>query len=84
MSAPLLSENDWSLLRAQIERKQEQFLRLLGVIAWTGGPKAQELCDHLFRLLGVLTFWLSLNTPSEEQAAYVRRALGMINVVEEK
>lgn len=75
----LISEEEFRALRAQLEAKQEEYLHALKVMA--ASPKKYPIAeDALFKLLGVVTFWLSLPCPTVAQATGVRQALVTFHV----
>jgi len=68
-------------LRARLDAKHDELLKALHAFSKGGGDaRPHSVEDHLFRLLGVVTFWQSLPDPSSRQIADVNRALDMLTV----
>lgn len=76
-----ISADDFAQLRAQLEAKQDELvaaIRALSRLPPIDRAKAEEpgsVGDNFFRLLGIVTYWLSLDAPPAPAAAAIREQL---------
>ena len=76
----LISDDEFAALRARLDAKQDEFIKALNALASVPGEgEPGTVSDMLFRLLGIVTFFLThQNRPSRARAAEVN---GMLNTL---
>ena len=75
MSETITTE-DLQRLHARLDAKQDELLNALKSLSSLGASERPGgVIDQLFRLLGIVTFWRSLDPPSPARLADVNRAL---------
>jgi hypothetical protein len=79
----VITPMEFAALRARLEQRLERLIKALHVVA-DGRPENERpggVADHLFKFLGIVTFWLSLDEPpSRKWATDVQRALDMFTI----
>jgi len=73
----------YARLRERLEAKQQEFIAALKRLSNAPAPRSttvEVLTDGIFNLLGVVTFWLSLDEPSETIMETIERQLDEFRV----
>lgn len=68
-------------MRARLERQSEMLIGVLSALGKEGATEeAGTVSDHLFRFLGIVTFWQSTKNPSDADIDSVNRCLDAVQI----
>ena len=78
----LITDDEFAALRARLDAKQDEFIKALNALASVPGEgEPGTVSDMLFRLLGILTFFLTKHDrPSRARAEEVNGMLDSLMV----